>query len=102
MDSATLLPQTPEQTKVAALAFAGILGGGLIAYEAGRSIRDGDLFKTDDFEGKPEVGAAALVVGLGMFAMMVKEAVKDVGWKPLALGSAAIFGVAVVARAARG
>jgi hypothetical protein len=96
-----LLPQTNEQRRTAMLAFAGILGGGLIAYEAGRSIREGDLFKTDPMPENPQVGAVALIGGLGMFAMMVKEAVKEVGWKPLVAGSVGIFGMAVVLRAAR-
>jgi hypothetical protein len=83
------------------LAFAGIVGGGLIAYEAGRSIREGDLFKTDDYPPNPKVGALAMIGGLGMFAMMVKEAVAEVGWKPLVAGSVGVFGFAVVARAVR-
>jgi hypothetical protein len=96
-----ILPQTVEQRQVAFLAFAGIVGGGIIAYEAGRSIREGDLFKTDPVPENPQVGAVALIGGLGMFAMMVKEAVKEVGWKPLVAGSVGIFGLAVVLRAAR-
>jgi hypothetical protein len=36
-----------------------------------------------------------------MFAMMVKEAVKEVGWKPLVAGSVGIFGLAVAVRAVR-
>ena len=96
-----ILPQTVEQRQVAFLAFAGIVGGGIVAYEAGRSIREGDLFKTDPVPENPQVGAVALIGGLGMFAMMIKEAVKEVGWKPLVAGSVGIFGMAVVLRAAR-
>jgi hypothetical protein len=81
-----LLPQTNEQRRTAMLAFAGILGGGLIAYEAGRSLREGDLFKTDPVPPNPEAGAVALLGGMSMLALMVREAVKEAGWKPLLAG----------------
>jgi len=101
MDTAELLPQTAEQAQMATLAFASIVGGGVVAYEAVRAIRDGDLFATDPVPANPEVGAVAMIGGLGMFAMMMREAAKEVGWKPLVLGSAAVFGFAVIVRAVR-
>lgn len=101
MNDIELLPQTAEQAQMATLAFASIVGGGVVAYEAARAIRDGDLFATDPVPANPEVGAVAMIGGLGMFAMMMREAAKEVGWKPLALGSAAVFGFAVIVRAVR-
>jgi hypothetical protein len=101
MPDVELLPQTAEQAQVATLAFAGIVGGGLVAYEVARAIRDGDLFATDAYPPNYEVGTVAMIGGLGMFAMMVKEAVAEVGWKPLLAGSAGIVGLVFVVRAAR-
>lgn len=97
-----VIPQTNEQRQAAMLAFVGIVGGGLIAYEAGRAIRDGDLFATDALpEPNPKAGVVATVAGLGMLALMSQEAAKDVGWKPLLWGTAAITGLAVVMRFVR-
>ena len=101
MADVELLPHTAAQSQMAVLAFAGVLGGGLVAYEAASAIRDGDLFKTDPVPENPEVGAVAMIGGLGMLAMMWREAAKEVGWKPIILGSVAIFGFAVVVRAVR-
>jgi hypothetical protein len=101
MSDYELLPETTVQTQTAVLAFAGIVGGGLIAYEAGRAIRDGDLFKTDALPKNQEAGTFALLGGLGLFGFMVRDAVKDVGWKPLVLGSVAIFGLSALMAAAR-
>jgi len=85
-----LIPATVQDRQVAFLAFAGIVGGGIIAYEAGRAIRDGDLFAVDPHEQSPKAGALGTVAGVAFFALMVKEAVKEVGWKPLLLGSTAV------------
>jgi hypothetical protein len=83
------------------LAFAGIVGGGVIAYEAGRSLREGDLFKTDPVPPNPEAGVFAMAGGLALFGLMLKEAVAQVGWKPLLAGSAGVFSLALILRAAR-
>lgn len=101
MDDVELLPQTQQQAQMAALAFAGIVGGGLIAYEAARSLKEGDLFKTDPIPEGEKLGVVATVGGVGMTAMMIREAAKEVGWKPLILGSGAIFAFALVVRAIR-
>jgi hypothetical protein len=86
---------------MAVLAFASILGGGLVAYEVGNAIKDGDLFKTDAVPENPKAGFVAMTGGLVMLGFMMNEAVKEVGWKPLALGSLGIFAIAAVATAAR-
>jgi len=101
MPDVAFLPETPHDAQLAVLAFAGVAGGGLLAYEVARAIRDGDILKTTDYPPNPEVGLVALVIGLGLFGKMVQESVAQVGWKPLLLGSAAIAGVAAVARVAR-
>jgi len=100
-DDFELLPQTAEQSQMAVLAFAGIVGGGLVAYQAGQAIKEGDLFKMDAVEPNPKAGVVAMLGGLTLFGFAVKDAVKDVGWKPLVLGSVAIFGVALLGRALR-
>jgi hypothetical protein len=89
-----LLPQTPDQAQVATLAFMGIVGGGLIAYEASRAIQDGDLFKTDPTPEKAEIGVVAGIVGITMMGFMYQEAAKEVGWKPIIWGSLGVFAVA--------
>lgn len=88
---------------MAMLAFVGVVGGGIVAYELGRSIRDGDLFKTDALpEKNPQAGFVALAGGLVMFGVMANKAVKEVGWTPLALGSVGILAVALIGRSLRG
>lgn len=96
-----LTPQTTEQAQVATLAFVGIVGGGLLAYEAGRSIREGDLFKTDPTPEKVEIGIASGLAGIVMMGFMYQEAAKEVGWKTLVLGSVGVFAVAAVANSLR-
>jgi hypothetical protein len=97
-----LVPETPEQRQAAMLAFSAILGGGVVAYELARSVREGDLLATDKLDVKPEAGPFAMGVGLVALGFALKEAAAQVGWKPLVLGSVGIFGFAVVARAIRG
>jgi hypothetical protein len=101
MEDVAFLPETAAQSQLAVLAFAGILGGGLVAFEAGRAIKEGDLFKTDAVPANPQAGFVAMTGGLIMFGFMVNETVKQVGWKPLALGSLGIFAFAAVATVAR-
>ncbi len=101
MEDVAFLPETAAQSQVAVLAFAGILGGGLVAYEAGRAIQEGDLFKTDAVPENPQAGFVAMTGGLVMFGFMVNEAVKEVGWKPLVFGSLGVFAIAAIATAAR-
>lgn len=103
MDTIELVPQTAQDRQLATLAFSAILGGGVIAYEVARSIRDGDLLATDPLgDVKPEVGPVTMGAGLVMLGFALNEAAKEVGWKTLVLGSAGVFGFAVVARAIRG
>ncbi len=97
----SVIPETEADRQTAFLAFSAILGGGVVAYQAGRSIRDGDLFKTEPFEGNAEVGLVATAAGVGMLGFAANEAAKSVGWKPLILGSVGIFAFAIVARAIR-
>jgi hypothetical protein len=104
MDDIELIPQTPEQRQASILAFSAILGGGILAYQAGSAIRAGDLLGTDPMPAgvKPEASFITMTAGLGMLGYMLKLAVDDVGWKPIVLGSAGIFGFAVLARTIRG
>ena len=97
----TDIPGTSEERQEAFLGFSAVLGGGIIAYFAGSAIRDGDIFKVDDFEGKPVASVAALAVGLSMLGMSVTEAAKTVGWKPLVYGSLGITAAALLGRAVR-
>lgn len=96
-----LLPVTNEDRQVAMLAFAGVVGGGVIAYEAARSIREGDLFKMDEVKERPQVGIVSLGIGLGLLGMTMEEAAKEVGWKPLIYGSLALTGVVGIIRLVR-
>jgi hypothetical protein len=98
---ATDIPGTDEERQEAMLGFSAVLGGGVIAYFAASAIRDGDLFKVDDFEGKPTVGFVALGMGLGFLGLSVSAAAETVGWKPLIYGSLGITGAALLARAVR-
>ena len=97
----TDLPGTSADRQEALLGFSAVLGGGVISYFAATAIRDGDVFKVDDFEGKPTVGFAALGVGLVMLGMSITEAAKTVGWKPLVYGSLGITAAALLGRAVR-
>jgi len=101
-DDIELLPQTAAQSQMAVLAFVGIVGGGLVAFHAGRAIRDGDLFKTDAVPENQKAGAFATIAGMTLFGFAVKSAVIEAGWKPLVLGSLAITGAAVIGRSLRG
>lgn len=101
-DDIELLPETASQSQMAVLAFVGIVGGGLVAFHAGRAIQEGDLFKTDAVPKDAKAGAVATIAGLTLFGFAAKEAVKSVGWAPLVYGSLAITGAAVLGRALRG
>jgi len=101
-DDIEILPATTAQSQMAFLAFAGIVGGGLVAFHAGRAIQDGDLFKTDAVPENPKAGAVATIVGLTFFGFAAKAAIAQVGWKPLVFGSLAITGAAVIGRTLRG
>ena len=101
-----LLPETAAESQAAVLAFVGIVGGGLVAYQAGRAIEDGDLFKTDalvpeDTEKAHKAGALATIAGLTFLGLAAKSAYEAVGWKPLVYGSLAITGAAAIGRALR-
>ena len=100
-DDFEILPQTAAESQTAALAFAGIVGGGLLAFFAGSAIREGDLFKTDAVPKNPEAGAFATIAGLTFLGLAAKSAYAAVGWKPLVYGSLAISGAAVIGRALR-
>jgi len=96
-----LIPQTTSDRKAAFLAFTGIVGGGLIAYEAASAIREGDVFKTDELVEKPEVGIVAGTAGVVALVMMYDEAAKEVGWKTLVVGTGAVFAAVLAIRAIR-
>ena len=87
-----------------ALAVAALVGGGAIAFQAGRSIREGDIWKTDRYEKKPMTGgeSAAVYVGSALSLYLTWEAlaevVKEVGIAPLALGSLGIVGAVAILR----
>jgi hypothetical protein len=96
-----VIPGTSEERKLAFLAFASVLGGGVIALEAVRSIREGDLFKTDEIKEKPTAGLVAYGAGIAMLWVSMNKTAEEYGWKPIVLGSAGITAVALVARAIR-
>jgi len=87
-----------------ALAVAALVGGGAIAYQAGRSIREGDIWKTERYEKKPMTSgeSAAVYVGSALSLYLtweaVAEAVKEIGVAPLALGSLGIVGAVAILR----
>lgn len=86
------VPGTPLERSIAVLAFAGILGGGVLGIEIARSIRDGDIMKTD--RPHEEAGVVATVGGVILSGLLLNEASKEVGWQPLALGAVGVFGFA--------
>lgn len=96
-----ILPATNEARQLAFLAFTAILGSGAIAYEAARSIKEGDLLKTDPVPEKPEVGVVAAAGGLAMLGIATHELSKEVGWKPIVYGAAGVSAFVFVVRAIR-
>ena len=92
---------TDEERQEAFLAFAAVFGGGIIAYTAASSKEAGDWFATDPVGKNPEAGFVALGVGFFASAMAMNEAAKQVGWKPLVLGSVGIGAAALLVRAIR-
>ncbi len=101
-DELEILPQTATESQMAVLAFVGIVGGGLVAFHAGRAIQEGDLFKTDAVPRDAKAGAVATIAGLTLFGFAAKAAIAEVGWKPLVFGSLAITGAALIGRTLRG
>lgn len=93
------LPGTDAERQAGFLSFAAVLGGGAIAYQAGKSIREGDLFRTDALRAPKEVGALTLFGGLVFLGYALKVAADEYGATPLLLGGAGIFGLAVIGRA---
>lgn len=96
-----LLPVGDEERELAFLGFTTLVGGGVLAYEAGRAIRDGDLFKTDAVEKNAEAGLVATTVGIGALVFSANELAKEVGWKPIVVGSTAVGAIALFLRAIR-
>lgn len=96
-----LVPSTNEERQLAMLSFSAIVGGGVIAYELGRAIRDGGLFLTDPVPEHPKAGFIGMAGGLVMLGISVNEAQKAVGWKPILLGGAGVAAVAMIVRAIR-
>src|SRR4029077_5205597 len=92
---------TDEERQEAMLAFSAVFGGGVIAYTAASSARDGDFLATEAVEAAPTVGIVGLGMGLGFTALAANEAAKSVGWKPLLLGSVGVGVAALVVRAIR-
>jgi hypothetical protein len=93
--------QTDEERQAGFLAFAAVLGGGVVAYTAASSAEAGDWFATDPVPKNAEAGIVALGAGFFMGAVAVTEAAKEVGWKPLVLGSMGIGAAALIVRAIR-
>jgi hypothetical protein len=90
---------TPDERAVAILAVSALVGGGVLSYEASRSIQEGDLLKVDEPEKKDMTiaegamtGAAALV-GVYLTYESLKDTAKEVGVQPLVLGSLGLTGI---------
>jgi hypothetical protein len=96
-----IIPGTEDDRRAAFLAFSSVIGGGIIAYEAARAIRDGELLGTDEVEKNPKAGLFAMAGGIAMLGVAMNETAKEVGWKPLLLGGAGITAFVMVARALR-
>ena len=95
---------TPEgnyERQLAMVAFASVFGGGILAYEAMRSIREGDLWKTDEIRGSTKPGIVALGIGGYLGVLSMREAAKEVGWGPILWGGGALTAFVAVARAIR-
>jgi hypothetical protein len=77
--------------KVAVLAVSGIVGGGLIGFLATESVLGPGLLATDDYDEKdlpgPFLTGVFAVGAVWLLWDAYKEAVKEVGWAPLLLGS---------------
>lgn len=101
----------PEERAKMILGASGILGGGLIGYQAVKALREGDLFKVDMPEKQQEStahGVANLLVGtLGMvlFGALLKEelgkVIKEYGRDTLILGASGLVVGSVVIWAIR-
>jgi hypothetical protein len=95
-----VIPGTDTERQEAFLAFAAVFGGGVLAYEAVRALREKEMFDRA-VEQKPAVGIVGLAVGLPLLGVSLKEAAKEYGWGPLIWGSVGITAFAMTARALR-
>lgn len=93
--------EADQQRALGILAVSALVGGGVLAYEVTRSIREGDLLKVEEpAEKKPMSVPEGAVTGLITFAGLYltyeafKEAAKDVGMTPLVLGGVGMTGIA--------
>ena len=101
MNDVVLTPAGDYERRLAMVAFASVFGGGILAYEAMRSIREGDLFKTDEIRGSTTPGIVALGLGGYLGLQSMREAAKEVGWGPILWGGGALTAFVAVARAIR-
>jgi hypothetical protein len=101
MSDALLSPADDEERQFAFLGFSAVFGGGLIAYEAMRAIREGDFFKTEELTEKPTASLVAYGAGIAMTAAALNETAKSTGWKPLILGGLGLTTFAFIGRAMR-
>lgn len=97
------IPGTDQERAQAILVFAGLVGGGVIAYFAASAVRDGDLLATEPFpEGGDAVGVVGYAGGLAFTGISMKALVDEVGWAPVLWGGAGITAAALLVRAIRG
>jgi len=95
------IPGTEHERHLAFLAFVGVLGGGFIASEAVRSIREGSLFKMDAVKAKPTLGIMSLGGGIVFLGVAMNEMAKEYGWKTLIWTNVGVTALVVAGRAIR-
>lgn len=96
-----LLPETPDQWKVTILVTAGIVGGGVLAYEAASQLQEGTFRETYVDAPKPNASVLALLVGIGLTGKLYNDLAKQAGWKPIVFGTAALAAVAGIGQMLR-
>lgn len=97
------IPGTDQERAEAIMVFAGLVGGGAIAYFAASAVRDGDLLATDPIpEGADAVGVVGYAGGFAFTAISMKALVAEVGWAPVLWGGLGISAAALAVRAIRG
>jgi len=98
----------PEERAQLLAGFAALFGGGIIAYEATRSVKEGDLLKVEGpSESREETAAESAgafiagVVGLGLSVKLTKDFAEEVGVRNLGYATAASLGLFMLLRYAR-
>ncbi len=93
--------EADQQRAVAILGVSAMIGGGVLAYEVTRSIREGDLLKVEEPAEKKKLSVAeGAMTGLATFGGLyltyeaLKDAAKDVGVTPLVIGGVGMTGIA--------